>query len=379
MRICILNVLHSLDDKRVFYKEALSLVGAGHEVISVVPSDDQDLPSSLEGVELVRIPVARSLPARLRSTLRLISIGRRQPVDCYLCVEPESWVAGLAIKLLTGRKVVFDVHEYIPTEFAKFFPRFLRSLIAWSTIRAMRLMARVTDHIILTKNCLDKEFEGLAVPRTVVLNTNHLQQPTADIPDSLLETYGSKPTIIHQGVFGDVRGSFQLLDAMVILKDRIPDIRCIILGDYVYGDVEKFRQGIREKGLGEHMHLLGVVPFHEVPAYVAVSKAGLILFQPIGLAHTYGMPHKMFDYMREGVPMIAPDFAVEIKLIVEEGPCGLLIDVTDPEAIAEAIQRLLEDKELAERLGANGRKAVEQKYNWQAEEKKLLSVFEALT
>lgn len=378
MRICILQVLHSPYDKRVFYKEAVSLVQAGHEVASIVPSNDAALLEFAEGVHFIRIPEANSLAARLRSTFRLIGAGRKCAADCYLCVEPESWVAGLVIKLLTGRKVIFDVHEYIPTEFAKFFPAFMRGFVTWSTIRAMRLMARFTDHVVLTKNCLDKEFRGLAVPRTVVLNTNHLQQPTTDIPAPLLETYGGKPTIIHQGVFGDVRGSFQLLDAMAILKEQIPDIRCIILGEYVYGNIEDFEKGIVERGLEEHIHLLGVVPFQEVPAYVAVSKVGLILFQPIGLAHTYGMPHKMFDYMRESVPMVAPDFAVEIKFIVEEGPSGLLVDVTDPKAIAEAIHRLLTDAELARQLGANGRRCVEEKYNWQAEEAKLLAAFASL-
>ena len=102
-----------------------------------------------------------------------------------MAVEPESWVAGLVLKFLTGRKLVFDVHEYIPTEFAKFFPRPLRPFMTWLTIRMMRLFARWTDQIILTKECLDRDFKGLKTPRTVVLNTNHLQPTCTEIAQEL--------------------------------------------------------------------------------------------------------------------------------------------------------------------------------------------------
>jgi len=90
------------------------------------------------------------------------------------------------------------------------------------------------------------------------------------------------------------------------------------------------------------------------------------------------MPHKLFDYMREGKPVIAPDFAVEVRRIVEEADCGLLVDVTDPAAIADAAHRLLTDSAEAARLGANGRRIVEEKYNWGREETILLDAFRSL-
>ena len=61
-----------------------------------------------------------------------------------------------------------------------------------------------------------------------------------------------------------------------------------------------------------------------------------------------------------------------------EAQCGLLIDVTDPKAIAEAVIHLLRNPEEAARLGASGRRSVETRYNWETEEKKLLAVFAAL-
>jgi glycosyltransferase involved in cell wall biosynthesis len=76
--------------------------------------------------------------------------------------------------------------------------------------------------------------------------------------------------------------------------------------------------------------------------------------------------------------VVVPDFTVEVGRIVREADCGILVDVTRPEAIASAIRRLLADPQEAARLGRNGRRLVEEKYNWQHEEKVLLDAFAAL-
>jgi glycosyltransferase involved in cell wall biosynthesis len=287
-------------------------------------------------------------------------------------------VSGLIVKLLTGRQVVFDQHEHVPSKFADKFPGPFRPFVQWLTVRVMRLMARFTDRVILTKNCLEEPYEGLKVPRTVVLNTSHLHPPCTEIPDELREKYAGRPTIIHQGLFGDVRGSYQLLDAIKILVREIPDIKCILLGQYIYGDEAAFRRAVRDAGLEPFIDMYDEIPFDQVPPYIAVAKVGLILFQPGPMNHTLAMPHKMFDYMREAVPFIAPEFAIEVAHIVREADCALLVDVARPEAIAEAILRLLRDESLAKRLGENGRRSVELTYNWDRDERKLLDVFDSL-
>ena len=377
MRIAILQTVHPPLDKRVFYKVALSLSAAGHEVVSIGPPGDQPL-GERNGVRFEPLPRTKTLFGRGLSVLRLVRRGIRTKADVYLCPELDSWVACFLIKLFTRRKIVFDVHEYTPNHIAKFFPVPLHAPIRWCTIRLIRFLARFTDHIILTRESLGKEYEGINAPKTVVLNTNHLQPPCEHIPEDLRERYAERPTVIHQGIFGDIRGSYQLLDAMRIVVKELPDVKCILLGRYVYGSEEAFKQAIEEAGMTPHFDMPGEVPFEQVPAYIAVSRVGFILFQPVGLGHTLGMPHKLFDYMREGVPVLAPDFCIEIKRVVEEADCGILVDATDPRSIADALLRLLGDPQEARRLGRNGRNAVETTYNWQTEAKKLLAAFDSL-
>jgi len=371
-RITLLNVYHEPFDKRMYYKLANSFINDGYEVCSICPYTSESPPLSDIGVQFILFPRKKGLWNRIKSIYTLFKLGKKVSTDIYIAPEPESWVSALMIKLFKGGNVVFDMHEHNPNKMAQFFPKFLHKPIEYLTLKVMRLFARFTDLIILTRESFEPLWKGISTPRITVLNTNHLQPICSDIPQSLLEKYANIPTIIHQGVFGTIRGSYQLLEAMEIAVKEIPSLCCIILGEYIYGSEEEYRKAIHDKKLDEHIHLLGVVPFEEVPKYIRVSKIGLILFQPGFSNHTLAMPHKLFDYMREEVPVIVPDFAIEVAKIVKESECGLCIDVTNPKAIADAIVSLITNPEEANRLGKNGRKAVEIRYNWQIEEQILL-------
>ena len=377
MKLCILNVYHEAFDKRMYHKVGRSLMKAGHLVVSICPEGTY-AEKERDKIRFRYIPPSKGLAQRFRAIDYLVRAGYRERADVYIAPEPESWIAALILKYMLGSKVVFDMHEHSPSKFSRYFPRPMRSAVVAGTRWLMRLFARYTDHIILTRESFEPVWEGLSVPRTVVINTNHLQPACTDIPDDVRAQVGDGPAVIHQGLFGDTRGSWQLLDAMKIVVRAIPDARCIVLGIYEYGDFAAYRKAVKNAGLAEHIIFLDAVPYEEVPAYMAACQVGLILFQPGRLNHTLAMPHKLFDYMREGKPVIAPDFAIEVARIVDQSEAGLLVEITDPEAIANGIIQLLQRPDLAARLGANGRKAIETEYNWEREEPKLLAAIDSL-
>jgi glycosyltransferase involved in cell wall biosynthesis len=61
------------------------------------------------------------------------------------------------------------------------------------------------------------------------------------------------------------------------------------------------------------------------------------------------------------------------KKIVENGNCRICADPLDPKEIANAINYLLSNDDMARIMGENGRKLIETKYNWENEEKKLIN------
>lgn len=377
MKICILNVLHGPFDKRMYHKVGRSLMKAGHLVVSICPAGDFD-GDVRDGIHFRYFPRAVTKFQRVLAVAALVRLGRKEEADCYIAPEPESWVAALIVKRIYGGRVVFDMHEHVPTEFAKFFPAKTRQAVTAITRAAMRLFARYTDHILLTRESFDPVWDGLAIPRTVAINANHIQPRCTQVPDAVRAAVGDGPAVLHQGTFGDVRGSWQLLDAMKIVARNVPGVRCVILGEYVYGNEAEFRSAVEHAGLAETFVFIDTVPYEDVAAYIAAANVGLILFQPGLLNHTLAMPHKLFDYMREAKPVVAPDFAIEVAHIVDDAECGVLVEATDPKAIAKAMVKLLKHPELAERLGENGRRAIEDRYNWEREEVKLLAAIDSL-
>ncbi len=85
----------------------------------------------------------------------------------------------------------------------------------------------------------------------------------------------------------------------------------------------------------------------------------------------------MFEYMSAGVPLIASNFPLW-KEIVEGNKCGICVDPRDTSAIAAAIDQLVGNPEAAREMGENGREAVLTRYNWAAEEPKLLALYQQL-
>ncbi|MBP7411822.1 MAG: glycosyltransferase, partial [Methanoculleus sp.] len=104
------------------------------------------------------------------------------------------------------------------------------------------------------------------------------------------------------------------------------------------------------------------------------GSIGLLAFQPDYYNAYIGLPNKLFDYMLCGLPIVASDFP-EIRRVVSDAECGLLVDPTNPDAIAGAIIYLMEHPEEAQRMGENGRRAVLEKYNWEEMEGRLLAMY----
>ena len=82
--------------------------------------------------------------------------------------------------------------------------------------------------------------------------------------------------------------------------------------------------------------------------------------------------------MSAGIPVIASNFPLW-KEIIEGAECGICVDPLNPEEIAEVIQFIVAHPAEAEQMGKNGRRAVEEKYNWGMEEKKLLGLYDKVS
>ncbi|MCZ7637769.1 MAG: glycosyltransferase [Verrucomicrobia bacterium] len=83
---------------------------------------------------------------------------------------------------------------------------------------------------------------------------------------------------------------------------------------------------------------------------------------------------KLWEYMAVGLPVVISDFP-HLRELVGRLDCGLVADPASPRAIADALRRLHDSPAERARLGQNGRRAVQEEYNWENQERKLLELY----
>ncbi len=103
--------------------------------------------------------------------------------------------------------------------------------------------------------------------------------------------------------------------------------------------------------------------------------AGLVKLHPV-INYIDTLLIKMFDYIAEGLPVIASNFP-QWREIIEENKCGICVDSLDPSPIAQAIDYLVNHPQEAMQMGRNGRRVVVEKYNWNIE-KKLIDLYDQI-
>jgi glycosyltransferase involved in cell wall biosynthesis len=115
----------------------------------------------------------------------------------------------------------------------------------------------------------------------------------------------------------------------------------------------------RHLGVADRLRFTGVVPREEVPAHLAAFDIAL---QPA--ATTYASPLKLFEYMAIGCAIVAPA-QPNLLEVLRDGEDALLFDEAQPDALQEALARLVGDTALRERLGAGARRTLAARgYTW---------------
>jgi len=125
----------------------------------------------------------------------------------------------------------------------------------------------------------------------------------------------------------------------------------------------------------ERIRFIDKVPLADLPSYTAAATVGFQVLQNICFNHYSASSNKLFEYMAAGVPVVAADLP-EIRRVVEKEGTGIVVDAENPEAIAEAVNKIVKDERLRTMMRRNALKARDV-YHWDAEKKYLLACYEA--
>jgi glycosyltransferase involved in cell wall biosynthesis len=357
---------HLMPDVRIFHKECRTLVEAGYRVTVVVRHPKDEV---LNGVRIVAIK-SDNYRSRLERLTKIISnvyrATARERAAIYHFHDPELILAGLLLKL-RGRKVIYDAHESFSRKLMSkpWIPRVLRPLVANCYKWLERLICRAFDHVIAADRTTAADFPGSRV--TVVANYPIITEIQRRAIHQ--KTTPNRFVLVYAGGLERDRGVQVMLDVAELLGDGI-ELR--LLGRWFDPAEEE-----RASRMG-NVTYLGFRPLNELYQEMMNADLGLVLLQPVP-AYLYASENtnKIFEYMSCALPVVASDFPA-FKTLLTQAQCGVWVDPANPAAIVEAIEHLLGDRELRERMGRNGRNAVLHNYNWDAERGKLLAVYQGL-
>ena len=374
-KICFLSSMHGPHDKRVFHKEAVSLASAGFSVSHLCVGSVEEA-SMEKGVLIKKYHGPSGILGRLGHLRRLYRLAKSEDADVYHCNEVDSWAVGVALRLIRGKRCVFDVHEHYPSTFAESrFPRWLRPIIAAAVRLAFRLLTPFTDRIVLAKRsvaedfCIDEHKKVFVLNYTPLAGLNLAEQCPKPVAHEVI-------TLVHSGLFGKLRGWPQILDAVAAMQHQ--NVRLEVIGSISDGSRGEFERRVSELELSERVRFYEWLPFDEAFAHLLRAHIGLIAFQPGILNHLYAMPHKLFDYMAAGLAVVLPNFSVEIVPIVQGSGCGVLVNPADPLDIATKLDELIDSPRTMREMGARGQQAVRRRYNWEAEAEKLIAMYNSM-
>jgi glycosyltransferase involved in cell wall biosynthesis len=358
----MLSAAHPHVDVRIVAKEGAALAAAGHEVIHLAPGI-APAPES-HGVALRGHAGGGGWRARLLGIRRLAREAAALRPAVIHAHEPDAWIAALLAARRCGARTVLDVHEHYPSRLDARLPRGLRPLARAALTLACRAIAARADAVVVAKDGLDAAF-GRCVPVRNYAADPGLA-PRAHAPGPL--------RLLHLGALGAARGAFAMLE---VLAAR-PDARLVLVGRFTDASEPAFDARAAALGLADRVEKHGWLPREAALRLAAGCDIALVLFQPGEANHRLALPHKLFEAMWLGLPVIVPAFAEQVAAIVRDARCGIAVDSADPARIVEAVAALADPATRAA-LGAHGRAAAATRYAWEAEAARLVALYAALS
>lgn len=363
-RVVHLSTAHGRFDTRIFFKECVTLAAQGYEVSLIIADGLGD--DRKANVNIIDIgPSGGRINRILNAPKRAFPVALSLDARVYHLHDPELLPVG--IKLVNaGKIVVFDAHEDVPKQLLN--KPYLNYPARWLLSKGFsifeRWSCRKLSFVVSATPFIRDKFLGMNIPTVDVNNFPLIEE----LATSQINWLDKEKKICYVGGIGRIRGILEMVEAMNLVKS---DVRLQLGGNFSEPEVEASARAHRGWHKIDELGWLGRGGVREV---MCKSMAGLVVLHPVE-NYIDALPVKMFEYMAAGIPVIASNFPLW-QNIVEGSKCGVCVNPLNPKEIAEAIDRIVNNPIEAERMGRNGREAVERHFNWDIEKKKLINMYE---
>jgi len=167
-------------------------------------------------------------------------------------------------------------------------------------------------------------------------------------------------------------GVEHLVRAVPRVVERFPTVRFVVVGT---GSQEVALKWLtQELGVSRHVEWTGAIHNAEVPA--ALAAMDVFAMPSVSLSETFGV--SAIEAQAAGVPVVFSDLP-GVREAVTDGVGGLMVPPGDPQALADAICRLLTDAPLRRRLGEQGRRMVAERFDFAHNVDRMEEVYQRVT
>jgi glycosyltransferase involved in cell wall biosynthesis len=285
--------------------------------------------------------------------------------DILVSNDLDTLLPNYIVSKIKNVPVVYDSHEYftgVPEIQSRPFVKWVWKNIERSIFPHLKYVMTVSNSIA---NKYESEYGML--PITV---RNFSKNAGSILPYSR-EELGINPDdflLILQGTGINVdRGGEELIEAVA----EMDQVSVMVVGS---GDsVHSLKLRVTELMIENRVRFFPKVSWIEMMRFTRTADAGVSLDKNTNLNYSFSLPNKLFDYISAGIPVIASDLP-EVKRIVLENECGIIIPEVSPFEIIRAINGLKQDISLHSELKKNAVKA-SKSINWENESVKVKNLY----
>ena len=348
--------------------------GFRHYVCSMLPDDELADTYRARGIQPLYAN-HRGILSTPASVARLVKLIRELKIDLVHANRTlDLGIAGTAAKIC-GVPLVSSLHwlgrvEDHPEEESPWWLHKTKKTLAVLLNRS--LAARIIAVSEAVQNSF-AQLPGFPASRSVVVYPGlNMDIPAAD-PETctrLREELGldsAHPVLLNVGRLVPVKGQEHLIPMMLRIRERWPRAKLLIAGEGFLR--QQLEQLVQEHGLGDAVALLG--SRSDVNDLLAVSDL-LVLS-----SESEAAPLPPMEAMRAGKPVVATAVG-GVSEIVEDGVSGYVVPRADPEAMAAAVLKILEAPGEAERMGAEGRRIAQERFEISKSVRSLERIYRSL-
>ena len=358
-----------------------ALAVRGHDVTLIVRPDTQSPPrdplayyglAPVDRLHIERAPVSGPAAMRRLGYMAFAAGRAAGTARADVLFTRDLGVASMLLRIPRRFRppVVYESHGYAPDVSAAL-PEMVATASRPSASKLRRLAARearvwhdADGYVTITQGLADEMIRrhGARSALAVIPDGTRLPARAAQTPTdaSQVHTHNHDERVVaYAGHLYAWKGVDVLLRALTL----VPDARGLIVGGHAAeSDLARVQALALQLGIADRVRFTGLVEPARVPELLR-SATVLALPNPASAISTrFTSPLKLFEYMAAGRPIVASNLP-SIREVLHDNIDALLVEPGDPEALAAAIRRLLEDRTLARRLAAAASVAVAE-YGW---------------